>query len=114
MVIAVIAFFVGCLPDTNTSSSSSSSASGGGVAVDGGDGGGGSDSAPSPTGYEGLCAAYAQSTSNCCLQGAETCSTTKADDWYAYCLGFARRCAGMPTCFSGSDCNTLVYCAGSC
>ena len=72
------------------------------------------DSAPSPTGYEGLCAAYAQSTSNCCLQGAETCSTTKADDWYAYCLGFARRCAGMPTCFSGSDCNTLVYCAGSC
>jgi hypothetical protein len=108
---AFVAIFVSCI-DTSTSSSSSSSSSGGGVAVDGGDGG--DDAAPSLTGYEDLCAAYAQATANCCAQGAETCRTSKVEDWNSYCLGYARRCAGMPTCFSGSDCNTLVYCASSC
>jgi hypothetical protein len=103
---------VSCLPD-GTGTSSSSGGGGGGVVIDGGAGDGG-DTDSGANGREGLCAAYASATAACCAQGTETCTITKESDWNNFCLAAARKCTGMPTCFSGADCNTLVYCSGAC
>lgn len=105
--------FVACIPDaSSTGSSSSSAAGGGGVSTDGGSGGDAADGVSANR--QALCAAYAQSTVTCCAQGTIPCSSSNAADYNNYCLKYAKTCAGMPTCFSGTDCNTLIYCAGSC
>ena len=105
--------FFACLPEgTGTSSSG-----GGGVVIDSGSGEGGSDSGTGGVSADriALCAQYAQLTASCCAQGtAGPCATSDAKGLNDICLGYARRCTGMPTCFAGSDCNTLIYCSGSC
>ena len=112
-LLAVVGLVASCLPDaTGTSSSGGSTSSGGGVAVDGGGDGGTSDI---PAARVTLCAQYAAATANCCNQGVGgTCATNNQADLNAYCIKYARQCTGMPTCFSGPDCNSLIYCGGSC
>ena len=108
--LAVLALVVvGCLPEgTGTSSSS-----GGGVVVDGGDGG---EAGPDvPADRAALCQSYGNATASCCAQGAGgTCPASTPAYWNDHCLKSARACTGMPTCFSGRDCNTLIYCGGAC
>jgi hypothetical protein len=116
LIAAFVGIFVSCLPDGG--GTSSSSGGGGGVIIDGGASDGAASDAgeidSGANGREDLCAAYASATASCCVQGAETCRTSSESDWNNFCLGFARKCVGMPTCFTGTDCNTLVFCGGSC
>jgi hypothetical protein len=93
-----------CVPDTTGGSSGLSS---------GGAGDGGDDSGV-PSDRAALCNAYANSTAQCCQRTPGTCTSNNANDWKSVCLNYARTCPAMPTCFSGSDCNTLIYCSGAC
>jgi hypothetical protein len=112
ILAGTVGIFVSCLPDgTGTSSSGGG---GGGVIIDGG-ASDGADNDSGANGREDLCAAYASATASCCVQGTETCTSKSTEtDWNNFCLAAARRCVGMPTCFTGTDCNTLVYCSASC
>ncbi len=117
--VAAAVVLVSCLPDGTGTSSSSGGGGGGGVDGGAGDGAIASDGAAAADsgarGREGLCAAYAAATAACCNKGTSgTCSTNNPADWNAYCLTYARACTGMPTCFSTAECNTLIYCSGSC
>jgi hypothetical protein len=97
-----------CVPDTTSTSGGASGSAGGGAAGDGGD-----DGSSVPADRQQLCSSYASATAACCAQSTE-CPTTSAADWNKRCLAYARSCPAMPTCFSGSDCNTLIYCNGGC
>jgi hypothetical protein len=104
---ALCALFA-CIPDTTTGTSSG----GGGGGTDGGDGSSGEGGPSLPSDRVALCAAYGNATAQCCAQ--VSCPTTSADDWRKRCETYAASCPAMPTCFSGSDCNTLIYCSGGC
>src|SRR5262249_9151906 len=99
--LLTIAAAFACVPDTtSTSSGASGTASGGGIESAGGD-----DASSVPADRQQLCSSYASATAACCAQTTE-CPTTSATDWNKHCLAFARSCPAMPTCFSGTDCNT--------
>jgi hypothetical protein len=111
--IAAFAAVAACIPDSTTGSSGGTSGSSGG-AVDGGEGGadeGGSSVDPTRA---ALCDAYAQATAQCCDAAPGTCPQTGTAVWKNHCIQYAASCPSMPTCFDASDCNTLMYCSGSC
>ena len=108
LTIATIAAAFACVPDTTSTSGGASGTAGGGVASDGGD-----DGSSVPADRQQLCSSYASAAAACCTQTTE-CPTTSANDWNKHCLAVARTCPAMPTCFSGTDCNTLIYCSGGC
>jgi hypothetical protein len=108
--LALLVLLPACIPDTTGSSTSSTS---GGVVSDAGEGGADDASSVDPQ-RAAICDQYAQAAAQCCAQGTETCPQPSAAAWRNKCLQYAASCPAMPTCFEGSDCNTLIYCAGGC
>ncbi len=115
LVFFALLLFTACAIDQTSSSSSGGSSSGGasdGSAAEAGDSG---DSATSIDPQRvAICNAYGAQTATCCQQSPGTCTTISAADWTKHCMIYASSCAGMPTCFRGGDCNTLIYCSGAC
>ncbi len=100
---------VGCLPDGAGTSSS------GGALRDGGEGGSASDAPDVPAARVALCQQYGDATASCCQRGVGgVCPASTPAYWNDVCLRAARTCTGMPTCFSGPDCNSLIYCSSPC
>lgn len=107
--LAGVLLLVSCVVPTTTGSSSSSS---GGGSSSSGDGGSDADPGVSAA-RAALCSAYANNAASCCTQMPGSCPSDTAPFWNDSCLKFARSCAAMPTCFSGTDCNTIIYCTAS-
>jgi hypothetical protein len=111
-VIFFSVILAACIPDTTGGSSSGSSGSSG-IVADGASSEGGDASTITPE-RAALCATYASDTASCCQASPGTCPSNNADYWKQACEKYAASCPAMPTCFSGNDCNTLIYCGGGC
>jgi hypothetical protein len=113
--LLLCALLAACIPDTTGGSSSGSTGTSGGGIVGDASSEGGDATSSVPADREQVCVDYGNATANCCDSTPGACApNASADSLKKYCEKYALQCPAMPTCFTGGDCNTLIYCTGGC